>query len=126
MISGIQDSTANRIIAAFIAVLLIISGVFISLRFFMSRSSELAERRNALLIASSHMFSMIPESASMQDGFYADTEISGNTDYIVETSLATISDNAREISVSVFSPSGENVELIRNVYGKNETDFEKN
>jgi len=75
------------------------------------------------MIASHRIWDIIPLVSDMQDGFYSETEIAGNSDYIVEISLATVSDNVREIRVSVFSPSGEKVELVRGVYGNNEKEF---
>ncbi len=111
-----------RVILAFIAVLLLFSVVFISMRFFVTQRTTLADRRNALMIASHRIWDIVPDD--MQNGFYSETEIAGNSDYLVEISLSTVSDNVREIRVSVFSPSGEKVELVRGVYGNNEKEFQ--
>ncbi len=79
----------------------------------------LADRRNALLIASSHMSDTVPRNGDMQDGFSSEYEIAGDSEYLVETSLTTFADNIREIRISVLSPSGEIVELVRGLYGNN-------
>lgn len=106
----------SRALVPVVTLLLIISTVLFSLKFFISGRMELSDRRNALILATNRMSALNYQVDVPEDGSSMYRAIVGNSDFTIRTVVFTFSKNEREFSVEVTSSSGERVELVRRIY----------
>lgn len=99
-----------------IALILIVSAILFSMKFFILGRMELSDKRNALILATDRMADIDYPADVPEDGSSTYSEIAGNSDFIIRTSVFTLSENERELSVEVTSSSGEEVKLVRRIY----------
>ncbi|MCD4774753.1 MAG: hypothetical protein K8S15_01715 [Candidatus Aegiribacteria sp.] len=99
-----------------IALILIVSAILFSMKFFILGRMELSDKRNALILATDRMADIDYLADVPEDGSSTYSEIAGNSDFIIRTSVFTLSENERELSVEVTSSSGEEVKLVRRIY----------
>lgn len=105
-----------KVLVSVLTLVLIISALFFSLKFFISGRMELSDRRSALILATKKMTDLNCLTDIPEDGSSTCREIAGNSDFTVRTAVLTLSENERELSVQVTSSSGERVELVQRIY----------
>ena len=113
---NIKRFSLSRALIPMVTLMLIISTILFSLKFFISGRMELSERRNALILATNRISDLNYLADVPEDGSSTYHEIAGNSNFIIRTVLFTLSENERELSVEVTSSSGERVELVRRIY----------